>query len=746
MAGRLYVVGVRHHSPACARVVRAVLQRIDPAVVLIEGASDFNDRLDQLAFDHTPPIAIFTHYLSDGGPVSCFAPFCSFSPEWVALRWAFDHQKQIRFADLPAWSKSFTGVENRYRDEVDRYEQAIDALCKRTGTSDMDALWDHLFEGEPPETLEPVLQAYFHEIRGDEPPSERDEPREAFMRAYASWALGQGDVVFVCGGYHAPALMDVAPGGPEPEIPSAPLGGQSHLVPWTYARMDSFAGYQAGMPSPMWWDLEWALGAGVSEAMLDRTLDALRKKSPRPTVADHIALRTTIAGLAALRGHIVPKRVDVLDGLLSALIREPLTGPPPWSTRGAITDELHPMMKTVLRTFTGDRTGRLSEKTRRPPLVQDVYATLERVGLMPKDIPQRLLLDWRIEDDRERLRILHRLRILQIPGFTRLLGPSWGTEARMAEGFHVAWRPDLEPALIEASRWGSTFESAVVFCLSRRMLEADSLAARVEIFGDAAFAGLMMLAGEVATVVANSIVSTPSLSTLGPAMEKLFGLWRHGEWLEVVGAPLLAPILRASAERSLTLLAVIRGTDLLQGDLNAIRILAEVLRHAEALGLGVEDVHSALERRISDLDAPAMLRGAALGTVWYLDGESASIDSAIEHALQASSEGRIGDFLAGLFALARGPALRDDRLVGAIDAVVSALGEEVFLVQLPALRLAFSWFPPAERARIGGLLAARWGKRPDASWIGEVPVDVLATGLALDTRVYDWGRELGVLE
>jgi len=46
------------------------------------------------------------------------------------------------------------------------------------------------------------------------------------------------------------------------------------------------------------------------------------------------------------------------------------------------------------------------------------------VNLMPTPTPRTLSLDWRIEDDRERLRILHRLRILEIPGFSRLHGPA----------------------------------------------------------------------------------------------------------------------------------------------------------------------------------------------------------------------------------------------------------------------------------------------------------------------------------
>lgn len=746
MAGRLFVVGVRHHSPACARVVKQVLTRVNPAVVLIEGGSDFNDRLHHLTLGHSPPIAVFTHYISENGPVSCFAPFCSFSPEWVALHWAFEHQKQVRFADLPAWSKSFDGVENRYRDEDDRYERAIEALCARTGTSDMDSLWEHLFEGSNSAEIENALEAYFEEIRGDTPANERDAPREKFMRAYASWALQFGDVVFICGGYHAPALKDVSAGGPEPDVPPAPFGGQSHLIPWTYTRMDSFAGYQAGMPSPMWWEFEWTMGTDVAEAMVERTLAALRRREPPPTVADHIALRTSIGGLAALRGHTTPQRVDVLDGLLSALVREPLSAPPPWSRRGIITEDLHPTIATILRTFTGERTGRLSIATPKPPLLHDIHEILARVELIPKTEPRTVILDWRIEGDRERLRILHRLRILQIPGFTRTDGPAWGTEERMAEAFRIVWRPDIDPTIIESSRWGSTLEGAVTYCLSRRMMETDSLAERVETFGDAAFAGLTKLAGDVADNVANAVAATPSLGTLGPAMGKLFGLWNHGEWLEVVGAPLLTPILRRSAERALTLFAVIRGVEMLPADLKALQILAEVLRHSPALGLQPEDAESALRRRISDIEAPAMLRGAALGALWYLHAESISVDSAVKYALHASSEGRTGDFLAGLFALARGPALRDDKLIGAIDSVLSNLGDDVFLIQLPALRLAFSYFPPAERARIGALLAERWGKRPDASWIGDVPVDVLQAGLALDERIHSWGVQLGVLE
>ena len=746
MASKLHVVGVRHHSPACARLVLATLEAVKPAVVLVEGPADFNDRISELSLDHEPPIAIFTHYLTEDGPVSCFTPFCAFSPEWVALQWGISNNAVVRFADLPAWSKAFSGVENRYRDEDDRYERAALALCQRTGMGDLDALWDHLFEGKHPDELGPALQTYFREIRGDAEPDEREALREEFMRAYISWALGIGDVVFICGGWHAPSLVDIMEGGAEPVSPQPVLSGGSHLVPWTNARLDSFAGYQAGMPSPFWWELEWTLGKNAADAMIDRLLAALRKREQKPTVADHIALRTAISTLAALRGHEAPKRIDVLDGMLSALVREALPGPPPWSRRGRITGDLHPIVATALRTFTGDRVGVLSRKTARPPLLRDVEEALAKQELVPGKMPQKVKLDWKHEGQREKLRLLHRLRILEIPGFVRESGPAWGTDAKMAEVWRIFFTFDQEPAIIEASRWGATVEGAVSFCLSHRLLSAERLDLRVLLLGDAAFAGLTNIAGEAAELVGIGIAKAASLGALGPAMDKLLALWRHGEWLGYVGAPLLTPILRALAERSMSLLGGISGTDLLPSDLVAIRALVPVLRHGDALGLFADDTQSALKRRASDVNAPAMLRGAALGALWSLGEGDAPVDSAVEAALLASSEGRLGDYLAGLFALARGPALRDGELIGVIDATLSKLDDDVFLVLLPSMRLAFSWFPPAERGRLGSLLSARWGKKANATWIGEVPAPVLEAGLRLDARVMDWGKKLGVLE
>src|SRR5262249_7997361 len=148
-------IGVRHHSPACARLVAHVIREVQPRFVLIEGPSDMNGRVDELLLGHDLPIAIFSY--AQGATVgevdegeqlhhASWAPFCAYSPEWVAVEGGKKAKAETLFSDLPAWDEAFLDVENRYSDRHTRMSRRMDALCQRLGLEDTDALWDHLFE------------------------------------------------------------------------------------------------------------------------------------------------------------------------------------------------------------------------------------------------------------------------------------------------------------------------------------------------------------------------------------------------------------------------------------------------------------------------------------------------------------------------------------------------------------------------------------------------------------------------
>lgn len=246
-------VGVRHHSPACSRLVKAVIEREKPAFVLIEGPCDMNDRLGEMLLRHTAPIAIFSYRApAPGRPAkaegeepapedqswSSWCPFCDYSPEWVAIHEAKEHGAKAMFIDLPAWHKAFEGIENRYSDRHQRASDRITEVCARLGFEDVDGLWDHLFEQpQDDDVLERKLGEYFEALRADEPAGPRDEPREELMARYIAWAMAQkkGNVVVVCGGFHKPALERMwkkaeAKVPPLPKIPDTVRIG-SYLVP-----------------------------------------------------------------------------------------------------------------------------------------------------------------------------------------------------------------------------------------------------------------------------------------------------------------------------------------------------------------------------------------------------------------------------------------------------------------------------------------------------------------------------------
>lgn len=139
MAPRL--IGIRHHSPACARLVAHRIATERPAAVLIEGPSDFNTRIDELLLPHRLPIALYSYSKDDAGTGQCWFPFVRHSPEWVALTAGRSSGAEVRFIDLPHWQYRTVSDQERRRlapdgealaFAPDRHTRINQALAERT--------------------------------------------------------------------------------------------------------------------------------------------------------------------------------------------------------------------------------------------------------------------------------------------------------------------------------------------------------------------------------------------------------------------------------------------------------------------------------------------------------------------------------------------------------------------------------------------------------------------------------------
>ncbi|WP_244176741.1 DUF5682 family protein [Streptomyces albus] len=869
-------LGVRHHSPACARLVARAIHALRPAYVLVEGPADMNGRLDELLLGHDLPVAVFSHYRDGERSATSWAPLCDYSPEWVALTEGRAAGAEVRFIDLPAWHPAFAGRVNRFADAEARYAEATARLCERFAADSVDALWDRLFEvadsaevrtdsaetgagsgaarfGELSELAE-RLDAYFAVVRGDAEADEGDRAREAYMASWVRAAAGRADgrpVLVVTGGFHQPALRALtgfspagrrqhtdgpgvavpgtgfagpgvevragadsgtgiaagpgpsmtaeaepkredgpgttrhrpesepepvsrartraarepdpsadagagpatSPGpgpaaeeepGPEagsgarprttwpgvPEPPAGALAG-SFLVPYSFRQLDAFAGYQSGMPSPGYYQRLWEEGPrAAADTLLREVAGRLRKRRHPVSTAALIAARAQAEGLSLLRGHPVPARVDVLDGLAGALVADALDQPLPWTTRGTLAPGSHPAIVEMVAVACGDRTGRLHPATPAPPLVHDVAAELERLGL---DGERQIVLDLTTPRGLDRSRVLHRLRVLGVPGHERRSGPRHGSEAVFTERWEPVPAPGRDAALVEAGAYGARLADAAATALTERARRdgagADELARTLF---DAVLCGVGPPAEELLAALAGRVRELPEPGTLGEVLAASLGLWRHDRVYGVARGPLLAEVVEGAAVRLLWLLEGVHGgsSGVDPGRLAAVAALRDALLHApRPLSLDRGTAAAAARRMAADRQVPADLRGAAFGLARALgtDGEPAT-------AVAEFGPDVLGDWLAGLFAVSR-----DDvgELIGVLDRTVGGMSESAFLAALPALRQAFAFFPPRERERIAGRLLETRGVRGSARALLRTGGDpmVLAAARALEERV-----------
>jgi len=775
------IIGIRHHSPACARLVRQTIERDRPFAVLIEGPSDFNPRIDELLLGHTLPVALYSYANSGPRPAQCWFPFVDYSPEWVALNAARAVGALTRFIDLPHWQyRALPDARQRTatveaHDERPRYGRVSDALCERFHCDSDDALWDHLFESAPADSdatalheLHQRLTLYFDELRGDDPGAAQDQAREACMARWVAWAVraareagSSAPVLVVCGGWHQRAiasqwpLLD-QPQAPVIEQPNDEREAGCYLVPYAYRQVDALAGYGAGMPSPLYYQWAWTDGlAAAGEQALREIVQRLRQRKVAVSTADVIAFEAMREGLARLRGHVVPLRVDLLDALQSAVVKEALDAPAPWSTDRLLSSRHHPVLREALIALTGAGQGELHSATPLPPLVHDVKRQLAACGIEPQRTPANVVLDRRRAADAAKAQLLWRLQLIGVAGvqLTAMHAPNAARGLSEALKFEEHWTIAQDdrwyPDLIEAAAWGATLEAAARQCLLERVASTPDVRALADALMQAVRAGLAELGPELATRLQEAVPSVHDHAALAAAAQSLADVAQAGFWgTDTHG--LLDAGLAVMADRLLWLIDGHPATQPggLAGDVAAVKVFDALLR-LDLPGLDRAFVLQTFARFGRSAQRPACIRGAALGVAYVHDAlgdDAAGQITAVTRALPVQDA--LGDFLYGLFACARGLATGSDGIVRAVHGALEAMSAEDFLRVLPQLRGAFAWFPPRERGALAGLVAQLLG-------LGAAEQSLLlslreGTAAFVDARRIEaqamaWAREHGVI-
>lgn len=744
---------VRHHSPACARLIAELLHALRPAAVLIEGPSDFNSRLREFAAPHQLPIAIYSYFsLADGTKRGAFYPFCDFSPEWIALRTGLELGAHVEFIDLP-WVDvaPLDRIANRYADGQLGRSPYTAELCRRLGVDDWNALWDTLFEIERELNVADFLQrchTFCHSARvAEEGASAADLAREAHMLTAirAAVARGRGPIVVVTGGFHSPALFaglhgrafepvltnaTDEPAGDEPRPPVTDRG--LALTPYSYERLDALTGYNAGLPNPGFYHRVWLnrLQPSPSQhpahhALLMDATTALRERGQIASTADLIGVETFAQGIATLRGHTTVWRTDLVDALLGTLVKEEFAA-----------GGRHPFLDALHQVFRGSARGQLAPGTPLPPLVENIAQTLQEHGLELSSHERRIELKLEQPVDRARSHILHQARILALPGFRRTGGTDFVSRrdlVRLWETWVLRWSPEFDAACIENTVYGATLLEAAAARLVEQAakLERDAEAA-ARLLLDASLAGWDSGFGVLHDRMVALLRADAAFTSVARALEHLFYLYRYDETVTQQSRSEVAALLTEAYARGIWLLEAQAPS----ADDKTLHGLAALLRAVhtagETLGWDCTELLGVLQRLAAAAETPALLRGAAAGALWSL---GASDVTGILDTLTADPD-QLGDFLHGVFALAREEAQRSPNLLVTIDRLLLTLDDEQFLVALPALRLAFTYFTPREKDHLARRLLAAVGETDSAPLPAlAVTAEIAARALAIESRL-----------
>ncbi len=736
-----WLLGVRHHGPGSARAVLAALRAARPVAVLIEGPPE-GDALLPLAADPgmRPPVALLAHAVDDPGRAS-FWPLAAFSPEWVAIRWALDHDVPVRFIDLPAAhslalketapEEPVEGPERTEREEeITPVVDPIRVLAETAGYDDPERWWEDVVEhrsptaetdggtppsaGAPGDALAPFgalaeAMGALREAYGDggQP---RDAVREAYMRIQLRTArkeFGDG-VAVVCGAWHVPALAARTTLAADRALLKGLPKVKTDLtwVPWTHRRLARRSGYGAGIDSPGWYGHLFEAADRPIERWMTKVAGLLRGEDRFVSTAHVIEAVRLAETLAALRGRPLAGLGETTDAVRAVMCE------------GSDV----PLALVRDRLIVGESLGEVPDTAPAVPLQRDLTRSQRTLRLKPEASERELDLDLRKETDAARSRLLHRLGLLDVGWGDPVAGR--GSTGTFRESWRLRWEPELHVRVAEAGVWGTTVLTAATAKAAAQAVAATALSDVTALAEHCLLAELPDALPVVMKALADRAALDADVGHLADALPALARSLRYGD-VRSTDTAALAEVAAGLAERICVGLPPActgldpDGAEALRGQVEAVHGAIGLLDTGAEPGTGLRGRWDAVLHKLAVRDTVAgIIRGRA--TRLLLDEGRLAEDEAARLMGLALSPGTppadAAAWIEGFVGGASGGGMllvHDERLLGLVDTWLTGVPADQFTDVLPLLRRTFSAYEPGVRRTLGELV--RRGPVPEGA-------------------------------
>ena len=705
--------GIRHLSPAGAYYLRAYLDEKKPRLVLVEGPSDFADMLsDMVREERKPPIALLA-YTKEAPVRTVLYPFAVYSPEYQAIWWCHKHHVECRFIDLP--SETFLAIPERGMQEAEGEEKRGNAgvsvyeqLDRQSGEDGHDTFWERVMEqAGSMEAYHQGANSFGANIRSLTEGKENDWAeivlREAYMRRQIRKAVDAGvepeNIVVVTGSYHVEGLKDWQDAGED--ISGMPRVEANHtLMPYSYYRLSTRAGYGAGNKAPAYYALLWE-GLNRDEPMyavysyLIRLAEYQRDKGNPVSSASVIEAVRLAMSLAQLRGGTIASLRDLRDAAQTCL------------GEGSVSN----IILATADTEIGTVIGALPDGVSRTSVQEDFYRQLKDLKLEKyRDITaQDLMLDLRENRrvssekaafmDLHRSFFLHRLRVINV-SFAQQQAVSQDN-ATWSEHWVARWTPEAEIELVESALKGDTIEGAASFAMKERVENADKIGEIALVIEDACYCGMERAVGYATAALQGMAVDAVSVEELAKTAQRLSVVIQYGNIRRIDAKP-LEPILQqlfyraclileaacvcddAASKVIITAMEQLNSTELAHDFLNSVewlKVLDSISERAD------------LNTKLSGFAAAILLERGTMDTQQLRMEVSRRLSKGIPADLGAG-------WFEGLAMKNRYALIARLSLWESLNDYLVTLDDEEFKRALVFLRLAFADFSAAEKDQI----------------------------------------------
>lgn len=744
------IFGVRHLSPAGAWHLLRLLEKVKPALVLVEGPEDLSGLMPDICRKETkPPIAIMAY--SETVPIQTILyPFAEYSPEYQAILWAHKNGCPCRFIDLPssvflAFSKleeerrlnrlqeengespkeapktkkasAERAEEDRALDTGDIYER----LAELSEETDQESYWERNFEHTLiPGAYHAGAAEYGRQLRALAWDGRRDraenEVREAFMKRKIADALAEGipedKIVVVTGAYHVAGLETCAPMTDEERDALPRIPCKNTLMPYSYYRLSVRSGYGAGNKAPAYFGLLWkALNEGdpeaASYAYLTRIAAFQRKYGNMSSSAEVIEAVRLANTLAEMKGGGAPTLRDLRDSATTCM------------GHGQFSE----IALACADAEIGTRIGSLPPGISRTSIQEDFYRMLSDLRLEKYKTleAQTLELDLRENTrvksekaaflDLERSFFLHRLCALGIHFATHV--PSRQEKATWAEEWRLQWTPEAEIEIVEAALKGDTVELAAAFSFHERLESAATIADTAVLLQEACLCGMPETVGSATRTLQGLAINAASVAEIAKTGYHLSAVIRFGSIRRLNPAP-LEPLLNQLFLRACLLLpgACVCNNTAVGEIIEGMRLLNDTAVNHDFL-----DSEQWLET-LSEISSRDDLNTKASGYAAAILLERSRMDNALLAAevRRRLSPGIPADLGAGWF---EGLAMKNRyalitrlSLWEQLAEYIDTLDDDEFKRALVFLRRAFESFTAHERCQVAENLGEIWQVNP----------------------------------